>query len=94
MSQPCFASPTQALPEHPFFPRRTAGSASMLPIYEALMELDPPPRILVFSGDVDGCVPHLGTRRWVSSLGLHPVQPWRSWHSKTGAHVLELTGAQ
>ena len=57
------------------------------------MELDPPPRILVFSGDVDGCVPHLGTRRWVSSLGLHPVQPWRSWHSKTGAHVLELIGA-
>ena len=71
-------------------PRRTAGLASMLPVYEALMELDPAPRILVFSGDVDGCVPHLGTRRWVSSLGLRPVRPWRSWHSSTGARALIL----
>ena len=61
---------------------------SMLPIYESLMALDPAPRILVFSGDVDGCVPHLGTRRWVSSLGLHTVQPWRSWHSATGERIL------
>ena len=27
---------------------------SMLPVYEALLALDPAPRILVFSGDVDG----------------------------------------
>jgi hypothetical protein len=62
----------------------------MLPIYESLMALDPAPRILVFSGDVDGCVPHLGTRRWVSSLGLHTVQAWRSWHSGTGEHTVML----
>ncbi len=42
----------------------------------------------VYSGDVDGCVPHLGTRRWVSSLGLRPARPWRSWHSSTGARVV------
>lgn len=59
----------------------------MLPVYESLLALDPPPRVLVYSGDVDGCVPHLGTRRWVSSLGLPPVQPWRSWHSTTGARL-------
>jgi len=42
------------------------------------------PKQQVYSGDVDGCVPHLGTRRWVSSLGLRPARPWRSWHSSTG----------
>ena len=62
----------------------------MLPVYESLMGLDPAPRILVYSGDVDGCVPHLGTRRWVSSLGLPPAEPWRSWHSTTGASSLVL----
>lgn len=30
-------------------------------------------RIMVFSGDVDGILPVVGTRRWVEGLGLRQV---------------------
>jgi hypothetical protein len=38
----------------------------------------------VFSGDVDGIVPVLGSRRWVESLGLPVARAWRAWASATG----------
>lgn len=38
----------------------------------------------VFSGDVDGIVPVLGSRRWVAVLGLPTVKPWRPWYSSSG----------
>lgn len=41
-------------------------------------------KIWVFSGDVDGIVPVLGSRRWIESLQLPVVKPWRSWTSTTG----------
>jgi Serine carboxypeptidase len=41
-------------------------------------------RIWVFSGDVDGIVPVLGSRRWIEGLGLPLVTPWRPWRSATG----------
>ena len=49
-------------------------------------------RILVFSGDVDGILPVVGTRRWVAGLGLRTLKAWRPWFSKTGqvaGHVVE-----
>ena len=59
--------------------------SSMLPVYKALLALDDPPlRVLIYSGDVDGCIPHVGTRRWVASLGLPVERPRRAWHSATG----------
>ena len=55
---------------------------SMVPVYERLLHsgLD----MLVYSGDVDGIVPVIGTRRWMTALGLPITQPWRTWHSTTG----------
>lgn len=41
-------------------------------------------RIWVFSGDVDGIVPVLGSRRWIEGLELPLVTPWRPWRSATG----------
>eukprot|EP00877_Chromochloris_zofingiensis_P013113 jgi/Chrzof1/8055/UNPLg00100.t1 len=38
----------------------------------------------VFSGDVDGIVPVLGSRRWIASLQLSVVKSWQSWASSTG----------
>lgn len=38
----------------------------------------------VFSGDVDGIVPVLGSRRWVEGLRLPVLTPWRPWSSATG----------
>ena len=49
-------------------------------------------RILVFSGDVDGILPVVGTRRWVAGLGLRTLKPWRPYTSETGqlaGHVIE-----
>ena len=37
------------------------------------------------SGDVDGIVPVLGTRRWIEKLDLPIVRKWRPWYSSTGA---------
>ena len=47
--------------------------------------MEPPLSMLVFSGDVDGIVPVLGTRRWIRSLDLPITRPWRPWTSSTGA---------
>uniref|UniRef100_A0A8I6WRQ3 Carboxypeptidase n=1 Tax=Hordeum vulgare subsp. vulgare TaxID=112509 RepID=A0A8I6WRQ3_HORVV len=37
-------------------------------------------RALVYSGDHDAVVPHLGTQAWVRSLGFPIVDDWRAWH--------------
>jgi hypothetical protein len=36
-------------------------------------------RILFFSGDTDGAVPTLGTRRWLDVLNWDIKEDWRSW---------------
>lgn len=59
--------------------------SSMLPVYKELLAVEPPLSMLVFSGDVDGIVPVLGTRRWIRSLALPVTRPWRPWTSSTGA---------
>ena len=46
--------------------------------------------MLVFSGDVDGIVPTIGTRRWIAALDLPVKHPWRPWTSSTGAAPLIL----
>nr|BAJ90865.1 predicted protein [Hordeum vulgare subsp. vulgare] len=37
-------------------------------------------RALVYSGDHDSVVPHLGTQAWVRSLGFPVARDWRAWH--------------
>ncbi|TVU34215.1 hypothetical protein EJB05_16046 [Eragrostis curvula] len=37
-------------------------------------------RALVYSGDHDAVVPHLGTQAWVRSLNFSVVDDWRAWH--------------
>ena len=39
-------------------------------------------RALVYSGDVDMCLPFTGTEAWTSSLKLPVRRPWRQWHVK------------
>ena len=46
-------------------------------------------RILQFSGDADPCVPHVGTARWISSLGLPVTSEWRPW---TAPGTMPVTG--
>ncbi|KAH3763679.1 serine carboxypeptidase [Pelomyxa schiedti] len=35
--------------------------------------------IFVYSGALDGCVPFIGTQRWISCLGRPIVNDWRGW---------------
>ncbi|GLI60132.1 hypothetical protein VaNZ11_002203 [Volvox africanus] len=66
--------------------------SSMLPVYDRLLQANL--RILIYSGDVDGIVPVVGTRRWVSSLRLKERAAWRPWFSGTqvGGYVVEYQG--
>jgi hypothetical protein len=56
---------------------------SMIPIYEDLLA-NTTIRILIYSGDVDSCVPYLGTEATVMTFPYvqrTPIQdPWQSWH--------------
>lgn len=56
----------------------------MLPKYRDILKHEADLDILIFSGDVDGIVPVIGTRRWVASLQLPVVKEWRPWYSHTG----------
>ncbi|GIM06742.1 hypothetical protein Vretimale_10995, partial [Volvox reticuliferus] len=66
--------------------------SSMLPVYDRLLQANL--RILIYSGDVDGIVPVVGTRRWVASLRLKERAAWRPWFSGTqvGGYVVEYQG--
>ncbi|XP_057540356.1 serine carboxypeptidase-like 26 [Amaranthus tricolor] len=52
--------------------------ASVLPIYKKLIQGGL--KIWIYSGDVDGRVPIIGTRYCVQALGLPIKTPWRSWY--------------
>lgn len=53
---------------------------SAFSLLEAYKEkLAPSLHILQYSGDADPCVPHVGTQRWIESLGLPVLEPWRPW---------------
>eukprot|EP00200_Dunaliella_tertiolecta_P006034 CAMPEP_0202355440 /NCGR_PEP_ID=MMETSP1126-20121109/10335_1 /ASSEMBLY_ACC=CAM_ASM_000457 /TAXON_ID=3047 /ORGANISM="Dunaliella tertiolecta, Strain CCMP1320" /LENGTH=561 /DNA_ID=CAMNT_0048948059 /DNA_START=38 /DNA_END=1723 /DNA_ORIENTATION=+ len=60
--------------------------ASMLPVWHNLLSTGGL-RFLVYSGDVDGIVPVVGTRRWVSGLGLQETEAWRPWTSGPTSQV-------
>ena len=69
---------------------------SMLPVYEQLLDVQPPLRMLVYSGDVDGIVPITGTRAWLAQLFTPSeiVTPWHPWllNKQTGGWAQEYQG--
>ena len=71
----CWPPLSPADPSHTPLPSRFREDllATMLPVYQELIESEEL-RILVFSGDVDGILPVVGTRRWVEGLGLKQVK--------------------
>jgi GH25 family lysozyme M1 (1,4-beta-N-acetylmuramidase) len=36
-------------------------------------------KALIYSGDTDGAVPTLGTRRWIANQNWNATNPWRPW---------------
>lgn len=68
--------------------------STVLPVYEELLATASL-RILIYSGDVDGIVPVVGTRRWTAGLGLQTLKPWRPWFSNSqqvGGYLVEYEG--
>ena len=63
---------------------------SMLPKYHDILRHQADLDILIFSGDVDGIVPVIGTRRWLASLELPIIKEWRPWYSHTGKLLFTL----
>jgi serine carboxypeptidase-like clade 2 len=36
-------------------------------------------RVMIYSGDTDGCIPYSGTAEWITALKLPTVESWRPW---------------
>jgi len=51
---------------------------NLLPLYPTLIKNY---RVLVYSGDTDGCVPETGSERWTFGLGIPVKDAWRPWMS-------------
>ena len=49
-------------------------------------------RILVFSGDVDSCVPFIGTRKRIAELGFEPLDTYRKWVVEDDNKVEQIAG--
>lgn len=54
-------------------------SGDLRPLYKKLLQKY---RMLIYSGDTDGCVPEWGTEEWVRDLGLGVKKGWRSWSAQ------------
>ena len=59
---------------------------SVAPLYRALLQdTRRKRRLLIYSGDVDGVVPTLATRRWIAAMGGKvKVEGWRLWRDSRG----------
>jgi len=57
--------------------QKTAGDVR--PLYASLMQRY---RMLLYSGDVDACVPYIGTETWTRGLGFPVINDWHSWTAK------------
>lgn len=51
-------------------------------------------RIMIYSGDVDGSVPMIGTREWIKNLGLDVATPYSSWYvdEQVAGYFIEYEG--
>lgn len=47
--------------------------------------------ILIYSGDTDGAVPTLGTRRWIKAQNWPITKAWRPWvtDQQTSGYIVE-----
>merc|ERR1719174_527884 len=54
------------------------------PLYKELAQKY---RVTIYSGDVDMCVPYVGTEEWTSALGFEVLEPWRPWQAGTNQNA-------
>jgi hypothetical protein len=44
------------------------------------MKYQPDIKIMFFSGDTDGAIPTVGSRKWVKRLNWTITEEWRPWY--------------
>lgn len=65
-------------------------ATDLRPLYSELINKH---QILIYSGDTDGCVPHVGTEAWTRGLNFTLVNDWHQWLSKPDeTHSLHKAG--
>lgn len=37
--------------------------------------------MLKYSGDMDGCVPTIGTLNWINAMNRTVIEPYRPWYT-------------
>lgn len=57
----------------------TSASGDLRPLYKRLAQKY---RMLIYSGDVDACVPYWGTQEWTRELGFPVSKDWRPWQAE------------
>jgi len=50
---------------------------TVIPVHQQLLAAGY--QLLIYSGDVDMCIPYTGTEAWTTSLGLPVLQDWAPW---------------
>eukprot|EP01079_Euglenida_sp_SAG-EU17-18_P006487 gene6487-1156_t len=50
------------------------------PLYKELFQKH---RMMIYSGDVDGCVPYFGSEAWTRGMGFEVVKDWHPWMANT-----------
>jgi len=64
--------------------RYTKTAGDLRPLYSRLIQKY---RVLIYSGDVDACVPYWGSEEWTRNLGFKVVKDWHPWNSQyTNGH--------
>ncbi|CAG9461316.1 unnamed protein product [Pedinophyceae sp. YPF-701] len=71
-------------PEDQIFYAKDDVLTPMLDVWRGILDEDPDINVAIFSGDMDGIVPTLGTRLWVQELGLEVKQHWQPWLDREG----------
>jgi len=67
-------------------------ATSLLPLYKDLFARHAD-QILIYSGDTDGCVPHVGTEEWTRGLGYNVTKEWHQWFARPDdVHGLHKAG--
>lgn len=60
--------------------RYSQTCGDLRPLYKELFQKH---RIIIYSGDVDGCVPYYGSEKWTREMGFRLTKDWHPWKSDT-----------
>lgn len=89
LAVPAVMEALHVLPNTPGMTYKKTAS-DLRPLYASLIQRH---QILIYSGDIDGCVPYVGTEAWTRGLNFTVQQDWHQWWAKPDdVHALHKAG--